>query len=126
MAQERNKTGPYPLKTMGRNEFLASGRFDTNDTGAPDGITGVTTGVAVARSDVGTFTVTITPNPATLVMGDAIVIGDQAGIHAKLVSYSTGVLTIKVYDEDNVSGIQAAAETNNVTIGWWAVFTSET
>lgn len=126
MAQTYNTNGPFGLRSVGRNEYFMGGRFDTNDTGAPDGVTPSRSGVTVARTDVGIFTVTLAPAPAAIVCGDALVWGDQAGIHAKVISYSAGVLTIKVYDEDNTSGIQAVAETNNVTVCWWAVFTSET
>lgn len=125
MALEYSVPGGYRITSTGRNEFMIGGRFDTNTTNAPDGELPLRAGVTPARTGTGIFTVTLSPAPTTIVYGDATVWGDKPGIHAKLISYSAGVLTIHVYDEDDVSGIQAIADTDNVTVCWWAVFTSD-
>lgn len=126
MAQEYNTSGPYPLKSAGRNEFFMGGRFDTNTTSAPDGVAPVRAGVTVAYSATGTYTVTISPAPAACIAADAAVWGAKAGISMRVISYSAGVITLTMYDEDNTSGIEAtAADLDNITVCWWAVFTSE-
>jgi hypothetical protein len=49
---------------------------------------------------------------------------DMPGWDIKTVSYvaSTGVLTLKAYDEDDVSGVMAAADTTDKTVQVFAVF----
>jgi hypothetical protein len=127
MAQTYNSGGPFPLRSMGRTEYFAGGRFDTNTTSTPDGVTPVRTGVAVARASQSSYTVTFAPAPAALTAAGAQVFGDKPGLSMRIISYSAGVLTMNMYDEDDTSGVEALAnDVDNITVGWWAVFTSET
>jgi hypothetical protein len=127
MAQDTNVGGGHVMGCIGAQQVFYAQRFDTNGASAPDGVTPVIAGVTIARASQCVFTVTINPAPATMVFGDATVIGDKPGVEAQLISYSTGVLTINLNDEDNTSGIAAlgASDLDNVTIGVWAIFTRQ-
>ena len=118
-----------PLRGAGRNDYLFYVKFDTV-TGAtdPDGVSPAYGGdITVAHADTGDYTITFAADkkPYALRIGEASILGDQAGFHAKVTGYtaSTGVLTVSVYDEDNTSGIQAVANSNDVTVQVWCIFT---
>ncbi len=90
--------------------------FVTNGSSAPDGIDPDLPDLVVAREDTGEFSLTFSAGtePAAC-WAFPVVVGDNAGIHAKA-SYADGVITVLVYDEDDVSGIQAVADTTDVAI----------
>lgn len=112
-------------------EFVC--KFDTvTGTADPDGVNPDLSGdsevvVAHQGTNAGEYLITFAEKvkPYELLWGDASILGDQAQLDAKVVSYtqSTGVLLIKVYDEDDTSGISAAANSNDVTVQVRCMFT---
>lgn len=128
----RASSGRYELKCSDGACWSWFGKFDTNGTSAPDGVMHSDDGAVVARTGAGTFTVTFpSPVPYALVWADASILGDEANLHAKAVSYvqATGVLTIKVYqqaddgaDTDPDNGLSAAADTTDKTVQVHCVF----
>ncbi len=121
MAGGLSLLGQFPLKSTRLEQYLFTCKFDTNDTSAPDGVDPSNAGFAVARTGVNQYTLTFDAmrKPKKLNFGACAILGDLPGISAKVVSYteSTGVLVIRLYDEDNTSGIEAATpESNNVTV----------
>ena len=108
-------------------------KFDTvTGTADPDGVnpdlsTDDEVVVAHQGTNAGEYTITFAEHvkPYEMLWGDASILGDQAQLDAKVVSYtqSTGVLLVKVYDEDDTSGISAAANSNDVTVQVRCVFT---
>lgn len=129
MAQTVNKAAPHTMMCMGSNQYLFCLRFDTNNTSAPDGITPTYNGIAVARADVGDFTITFSgdtiPDDNDFIVGGTSVLGDEPGFDTRLTGYSSGVLSLSMYDEDNTSGIEAVADTTDKTVMVWAVFTRD-
>ena len=116
-----------PLKSTRSNQFIWTQTFVTNSTSAPDGLDpDLGSDCAIAYSTTGTWTLTFSglKKPLEMCFGSATVLGDKPGIHAKVVSYvpATGVMTVKLYDEDNVSGIEAAATVDDITIQMLCVF----
>lgn len=87
------------LKTVREGQYLFACKFDTNSTSAPDGADPSHSDVAVARTGVGIFTVTLGDDPPTEYQGAAAaVLGDEPGLDARVVSYASGVLTVHVYE----------------------------
>ena len=129
MASKADLLNHSELKTAVRNDYLWYVTFDTvTGTADPDGVTpdyGGDIAVAHAGTD-GDYTITFAGDkkPYLLRAGWCAIQGDQAGFHAKVTGYteSTGVLTVTVYDEDNTSGIQAPANTNDVKVQVFCIF----
>lgn len=110
-----------PLATRNSDYFFTL-QFETNNTDAPDGLVPdySSTYLAIDQTATGVYTITFTAayRPGALLWGHADFLEDMPGWSVKVVSYvpSTGVLTLKAYDEDDTSGIAALADSNNKTI----------
>lgn len=106
-----------PVKGNRVNPYFIELSFETNSTSAPDGVSpNYGSDLAVARTGVGTFTVTFAGRKKPFrckVL--AFHEDDDADLFVRG-SYvqSTGVLTLKTYV--NSAGTIAAADTNNKTI----------
>jgi hypothetical protein len=126
MARGLNLNGPYPVRSISGDQYVVAFSFDTNQTSDPDGVSpaveNINPAITIAYSAAGTFTVTFAEQarPQSVDYADASIRGDFPELDAKVVSYvaATGVMTIKVYDEDDTSGISddAASTLNNVTV----------
>ena len=116
-----------PLRSTKPERYVWIVNFDTADTAAPDGISPTLDGQTIARTGVGVFTVTFAQSkrPVALDAGFADILGDEADLHCKVVSYvpSTGVLTVHQYKEDGTSGIHALGDSDNKTIQVVCYFT---
>lgn len=117
MARSINHEGGYPCRVNLGDAYFWAFSFDSNSTSAPDGLLVDNGEVTVARADTGDYTVTFNSDvkPYALLWGDASIRGDEAELDAKVTGYtqSTGVLTLTVYDEDDTSGISAAADSTD-------------
>ncbi|RMF61423.1 MAG: hypothetical protein D6746_05580 [Bacteroidetes bacterium] len=119
MAVELAKlTGDYPLRGSRLDAYLLDVTFTTNGANAPSGVSPAITGLTVARSATGTYTLTFAEalKPNKVLVGLAQVQGDEPDLWAKVVSYdkSTGVATVKVYQ--NSAGTIAAADTSSKAV----------
>ncbi len=91
-------TGGQEFRSALLGQHLFTLTFDTNGTSAPDGVNPSSADAAVARSGVGTYTVTF-PAAMTAQRLDyaaAGIIGNEPSLKAKVVSYTAGVLTLQV------------------------------
>jgi hypothetical protein len=107
-----------PTWSTRANSYDFTIKFDTNNTSAPDGVDpSYGTDCAVARSGVGTFTITFAASkkPYALLWGDAEILGDEPTLDAQVEGYvqSTGVLTVSVISD---GGTPAVAETTDKTV----------
>lgn len=98
--------------TTKRGRIDLCGSFTTANTAAPT--TPVGDG-ATARTDVGTFTVTLPFKPGTLECITPHISGGASTIQA---TYSAGVITITTYTAGS------AADTNALRVNWRATFSS--
>lgn len=124
-----------PARTVFAKTYSWAIKFDTNGTSAPDGVApDWGSDVTVARSDTGDYTITFAGDakPLSMIYGDACILGDEARLDAKVVSYtaSTGVLAVTVYQEqddgadtDPDNGISIAADTTDKTVQVHCIFT---
>ncbi len=97
---------------IGVDAYVYVNKFDTNTTNPPDGIAHDDGETVFAYSgSAGIFTITFPEykKPHQLLYGDVSILGSNPGISGKIDSYvaSTGILTVRIYDEDNASGIEA-------------------
>ena len=126
MARGHNLRGPYPLTAVTGDCFVYCVQFETNSTSAPDGIVQDNDGVTIDQTATGTYTITFPSNrkPQELLFCKADFLEDMAGWDIKCTGYnaSTGVLTLIAYDEDNTSGVMAAADSTDKTVQVFAVF----
>jgi hypothetical protein len=126
MARGHNLRGSYPLTSVTGDSFIYCVSFETNNTDDPDGVVQDNDGVTIAREDTGDYSITFPANakPAALLFGCAEFREDLPGWHAKVTSYtdSTGVLLVTAYDEDDTSGIEAAADSTDKTLSVFCVF----
>lgn len=124
MARGHNLRGSYPLTCVTGDSFVYALKFTSANASTPTSITQASDGATVAYSTTGTYTVTLPANarPAALLFGEAVVLGDEANIFAKVVSYvaSTGVLTITQYT--NTAGTIAAANNTGKVLQVFCVF----
>jgi hypothetical protein len=101
-------------------------QFETNNTDAPDGAVQANDGVTLDQTATGTYTITFPAGrrPQAMLYCAADFLEDLPGWSIKAISYvaSTGVLTLMAYDEDNTSGIAAAADSTDKTVQVFAVF----
>lgn len=124
-----NLNNTKPIKSARHEQAILCFTFETNNTDAPDGLDpSIGTDVlAIDQTATGTYTITFTPlyRPAAVHYCAADFVEDLPGWSLKFVSYdaSTGVLTLKAYDEDNTSGIQAAADSTDKTVQVFLVYT---
>lgn len=122
-----NKT--RPLKSARSNEAVLCFSFETNNTDAPDGLDPAYGSDVMVLDQTATGTYTITFNervkPAAVHYCKADFAEDMPGFDIKYVGYvaSTGVLTLKAYDEDNTSGVMAAADSTDKTVQVLLVYT---
>lgn len=96
--------------------------FETNSTSAPDGLVPAYTSsdLVIDQTATGTYTITFAAGkrPGVLLHGTADFMEDLPGWSVKVTGYdpATGVLTLIAYDEDDTSGIAAAADSTDKTI----------
>jgi hypothetical protein len=115
-----NLVNHKPIRSARLGEYLIAFTFETNNTSAPDGLSPAIDGITLARSGVGDYTITFDedkkPYAVHFCMADFV--EDAPGWHVKYTGYtqSTGVLTLTATDEDNTSGIEAAADSTDQTI----------
>lgn len=118
-----------PLKATRNNQYIFTLQFETNNTDAPDGLSPAygTDVVTLDQTATGTYTITFAEQvkPAAVHYCAADFVEDLPGWSVKFIGYvaSTGVLTLIAYDEDNTSGVQAAADSTDKTIQVFAVCT---
>ena len=118
-----------PLASARHEQALLCFTFETNNTDAPDGLSPAygTDILAIDQTATGVYTITFTEKnkPAAVHLCLADFVEDMPGWSIKFISYvaSTGVLTLKAYDEDDVSGIQAAADSTDKTVQVLIVYT---
>jgi hypothetical protein len=109
----------YPMRSQQRDVGLAFVAFDTNDTGAPDGLVSDEDLVATfARTGVGTFLLTLR-HQYLQCRGFAEIEDTTAGHIVKAVSHVEGQLaanSVGIQVEDEAGN---AKETNNTTINVW-------
>ncbi len=118
-----------PLRATRNDEYIFTLQFETNNTDAPDGLVPAygTDVLAIDQTATGTYTITFAESkkPYALHYAQASFLEDMPGWSINVVSYvqSTGVLTLKAYDEDNTSGVAAAADSTDKTVQLFCVFT---
>lgn len=126
MSRGHNLRGSYNLQSVTSDCFIYCVQFETNSTDAPDGVVQADDDVTFDQTATGTYTITFPAGkrPAALLYCKADFLEDMPGFDIKTVSYvaSTGVLTLKAYDEDNTSGVMAAADSTDKTVQVFAVF----
>ncbi len=122
-----NLLNTKPLRSARSEQYVISFSFDTNNTDPPDGQDPADSDIVIARTDTGEYTATFNSlrKPLAMNFGIAEFLGDLPGWHVKVVSYtaSTGVLVMLAYDEDDASGIQAAADSTDQKIQFFGLFT---
>lgn len=117
------------LKSARTNEAILTFQFETNNTDAPDGLSPAygTDVMTLDQTATGTYTITFNARvkPADVHYCKADFVEDMPGWDIKFISYvaSTGVLTLMAYDEDDTSGVQAAADTTDKTVQVFIVYT---
>lgn len=118
MATKHNLRSWFPAFATTGDLVTSVIRFETNGTSAPDGVVPASAGFAVARADVGDFTITWDEDkkPQDVLACIGYAEEDDAGLEVKWTGYTlaTGVGTLTVYDE--TTGTAAAADTTDKTI----------
>ena len=118
-----------PLKSARSEQAILCFQFETNGTSAPDGLSPAygTDVMTLDETATGTYTITFAEKckPVAVHYCKPDFVEDMPGWDVKYISYvaSTGVLTIKAYDEDDTSGVAAAATSTDKTIQVFLVYT---
>lgn len=118
-----------PLRSARSEQAILCFTFETNDTSAPDGLSPAygTDVMTLDQTATGTYTITFNARvkPAAVHYCTADFLEDMPGWSLKCTGYnaSTGVLTLLAYDEDDTSGIQAAADSTDKTVQVFMVYT---
>lgn len=118
-----------PIRSARSEQAILCFTFETNGTSAPDGLDPAygTDVMTLDETAVGTYTITFNARckPAAVHYCDPSFVEDLPGWDVKYISYvaSTGVLTIKAFDEDDTSGVAAAATSTDKTIQVFMVYT---
>lgn len=117
------------LRSARNQEAILCFQFETNNTDAPDGLDPAygTDVMTLDQTATGVYTITFNARvkPAAVHYCKADFVEDMPGWDIKFVSYvaSTGVLTLKAYDEDDTSGVMAAADSTDKTVQVFLVYT---
>jgi len=118
-----------PIKSARSEQAILAFQFETNNTDAPDGLDPAygTDVMTLDQAATGVYTITFNAKckPAAVHFCKADFVEDMPGWDIKFISYaaSTGVLTLKVYDEDNTSGVMAAADSTDKTVQVFMIYT---
>lgn len=118
-----------PLRSTRGEQYLFTLQFETNSTSAPDGLSPAygTDVLSIDQTATGKYEITFqeSKKPYAVHACFADFVEDLPGWSVKFVSYDqeTGVLVLMAYDEDNTSGVAAAADSTDKTIQLLAVCT---